>query len=282
MNQLTEAVRKRNASTRGAWDASREHREHVTDQITRGVAAEGNARVCVLGAGNCNEIDLGRLIGVFAEVHLVDLDGDAMRAGVERQGLSADKRVVLHADVDLTGVCDDLSEWSSAVPTEAQVDALIAQTQIQTPPDLGGPFDVVASVSVLSQLILHAVEGLGESHARLQDVVVAIRAQHLRLLFDLTKPGGYGLLVTDVFSSETAPSLGEIDYKLVPGLVQHMAKLGNHFHGLHPTMLISSIISVLDAERTMPSRQVLLPWRWNMGARYYAMMAFKFRRADDA
>ena len=38
------------------------------------LGGDGSRRLCVLGAGNCNDLDLVRLARSFAQVHLVDLD----------------------------------------------------------------------------------------------------------------------------------------------------------------------------------------------------------------
>ncbi|MBI1372936.1 MAG: hypothetical protein GC159_09270 [Phycisphaera sp.] len=282
MNRLTDRTRANNAATSDNWERSADHRRHVTAMITRGFTG-GAARVCLLGAGNCNDVDLAALVATFAEVHLVDIDAGAMSAGVERQGLGGESKIVPHGGVDLTGVWDELAAWSSDTPaTHEQVDAMIGRMRDWPGPDIGGPFDMVVSLSLLSQLIAAAVEALGERHPRLADLVVAVRARHLRLLFDLTRPGGYGLLVTDVFASDTAPMLPQIDDKLVPALVKHMSDHGNHFHGLQPAAIVRAILTELDAEHTMPHRQLVEPWRWTLGERCYAMLGFKYQRAGES
>ena len=44
-------------------------------------------RLCVLGAGNCNDLDLRRLSERFDEIHLIDLDPAALGEAVRRQGV---------------------------------------------------------------------------------------------------------------------------------------------------------------------------------------------------
>jgi hypothetical protein len=59
---------KLNKSSAAAWEPFTSHREKVTALLT-GSAAGG--RLCVLGAGNCNDLDLARLLLAYAEITLV-------------------------------------------------------------------------------------------------------------------------------------------------------------------------------------------------------------------
>src|SRR4051794_13265654 len=101
---IVEELKRRNASTREAWEVSAGHRAQVT-QLLREAARDLPAprRLCVLGAGNCNDLALGMLLDSYDEVHLVDLDADALAAGVNRQGPSARQRLKLHGRMDVTG-----------------------------------------------------------------------------------------------------------------------------------------------------------------------------------
>ena len=83
-NPLVTRQLRLNRETLDNWRLYRSHREAVADLICRPPQA-ASARLCVLGAGNCNDLDLGRFTGRFARVHLVDLDRQAMARGVQRQ-----------------------------------------------------------------------------------------------------------------------------------------------------------------------------------------------------
>src|SRR5690348_15383718 len=61
-----------NAETRDHWDAFAGHRAKVTGLLTSG-GLPGASRLCVLGAGNCNDVDLAALLRAHREVHLVDV-----------------------------------------------------------------------------------------------------------------------------------------------------------------------------------------------------------------
>src|SRR4051812_1713788 len=68
--------------------------------------------VCVLGAGNCFDLDLDALARRYQEVHLVDLDAAALPRAFERQPAATKERLVLHAPVDLSGLLDRIDRWS--------------------------------------------------------------------------------------------------------------------------------------------------------------------------
>src|SRR5690606_18472646 len=111
MNRLVEQPQKLNAGTRDAWEDCPEHREVVTSRLVRTSQAD-RERICILGAGNCNDLDLSALAGAFCEVHLVDLDGEAMHAGLTRQNVEGDSRFVLHEQIDVAAIVPALAHFS--------------------------------------------------------------------------------------------------------------------------------------------------------------------------
>src|SRR3954464_4205546 len=104
-----------NRSTRGQWELYRSHRPHIERLI---VPSQRDGRACVLGAGNCNDLDLRWMSEVFGEVHLVDLDADAVAAGIERQKMSQSGGLRIHAPIDLTGIADLSGAWKDAPPAD--------------------------------------------------------------------------------------------------------------------------------------------------------------------
>ena len=100
-----------NRSTRGQWQMYGAHRRQIERLI---VPTQPGGRACVLGAGNCNDLDLKWMTQVYREVHLVDLDSDALARGVQRQQCENSPRLQLHAPVDLTGVAEIVSQWKQS------------------------------------------------------------------------------------------------------------------------------------------------------------------------
>jgi hypothetical protein len=85
-----------NRQTQDAWLRCARHREKVHSLLMKG-AVTGDASLCVLGAGNCNDLDLSRSLTTFREIHLVDLDLPAMEAAVARHHPPDASRIQLHA-----------------------------------------------------------------------------------------------------------------------------------------------------------------------------------------
>src|SRR5690349_18868166 len=88
-----------NATSRDQWEAFAEHRRCLTALLAREAIA-GRSRLCVLGAGNSN--DLTALLAAHREVHLVDIDSEALLRGAARQGVAKHPRLHLHGGLDLT------------------------------------------------------------------------------------------------------------------------------------------------------------------------------------
>jgi hypothetical protein len=233
----------------------------------------------VLGAGNCNDLDLPALLGAYRAVHLVDLDGEALAAGVARQGLAGHPAVRLHEGLDLTGVLGRLSAWSpgSAIP-EGELAACAEAPLREVRPALPGPFEVATSVCLLSQLLNGVVRTAGEKHPRFLEALRAVRAGHLRLLADLVAPGGTGALVTDVVSSDSFPALAAAPERLLPALLGQLVRERNFFHGVNPAVLASVFENDPAVAPQVTGLEWALPWLWDFGPRVYLVCACTFRK----
>jgi hypothetical protein len=278
MIRLTLAQKQNNADSRDQWQQAGLHRERVMALVDSAVVGQ-DTRLCVLGAGNCHDLDLARLCEQCAEVHLVDLDTDALTAALERQGVSDRPEITLHGDCDLTGIWPQLERWSPDRPTsDAEVDELITAANDFAGLALPGPFDTVVSACLLSQLINAVVVTLGEKHPRFVDAIRAVRHRHLQLLIELTAPGGTGILVTDVVSSDTAPELPWIEASQLSGYVSKLIRSGNFFHGLNPKVIRTYFEKDPEIAAHVAAIEFVPPWLWDFGSRHYVVVAVKFRR----
>jgi len=176
----------------------------------------------VLGAGNCNDFDLCALASQFTEIHLADLDREALEFGVRRASRPAPSSVILHAPCDL------------------------AADRV----DLGGAFDIVISAGLLTQLLLDAADP------------PAVRRRHLQLLFDLVRPGGAFVLVTDVVSSASAPAIRERAERDLPDLLARLIEERNFFTGANPAAIWKQLTE--DPEFTARCARIEShdPWLW--------------------
>ena len=270
-----------NRSTREHWTYFASHRAEIHKLLVTGLrpSAEPAGRLCVLGAGNCNDIDVPALLETFAEVHLVDIDAGAVGAAVERQGVASSPRVRLHGGVDLTGMAARFADWDKAPPTDG--DVLSAAREIVWPgvPDVGGPFDAVLSPCLLSQLVGYASDVLGGSHQRRRELLVALRRRHLRQVTELLTPSGTGLIVCDVASSDGHPELHAAPRSALPAILDRLTYTDRGFDGLSPASMRDAVTSDPLIAPLLATPQLISPWLWTLGPRRrFLVYAMRLRR----
>jgi hypothetical protein len=203
----------------------------------------------------------------------------AMRSCVSRQGAAADASVQPHIDIDVTGVLDRLGHWSPRTAIDdADVTALLDAPLRDVRPRLPGAFDAAASTCLLSQLIASIVDAVGAAHPRFVALVQAIRAAHLRLLSDLVAPGGLGVLISDVVSSESFPPLSTVRNDQLSGVLAPLIEQRNFFHGVNPAAIHHAFRADAFLRVRVEGLQAHSPWLWNLGTRVYAVWALTFRR----
>lgn len=263
-----------NRASAPAWTAFETHRTRVTDLL---MDAPAGGRLWVMGAGNCNDLDLPRLLGRFAEVRLLDLDESAMTAGAARQGVAQEPRLLTEV-LDLSGMLETMESWTPETPLLPSYFEACESAPLEAAPRLAGSEpDLLASVCLLSQIIQTAAAAVGEAHPQFLQLVQALRRGHLRLLAGLARPGGRVLLITDVVSSDTCPELAEATD--LPGLLARLVNARNFFTGLNPAVLFQSFSTDPLLRAQMAEPRLLQPWVWDLGPRRYAVVAVQARRA---
>jgi hypothetical protein len=259
------------------WALYAGHRAHMT-QALLSCAGEGRGRLCLLGAGSCNDVDLERLAQTFSEIHLVDIDPAALARGVARQAPAVSAQLRLHSRVDLSGMDKRLAKWKRRSPTVAQVEAVAASTLQSLVARLPGPFDVVASACVLTQMSFRVRDELGDMHPMLRPVRLSLVATHLNSLFALTAVGGTSLFVSDLVSSNLYP-IGEMDPSgnLIDAM-NEIVQSGTFYHAANPT-LIRDILSAEGLRSLVGEPDLLDPWLWTgrLGRTYF-VYALRMRR----
>src|SRR5206468_8752379 len=143
-SRIAKALAEQVASNRSAaghesWFAT--HRARLTQEIEARAPAEGWGRLCLLGIGNGNDVDLVAAAGKFAEVHLVDLDPEAVGRALARLPETVRDKFVVHAPVDLSGVYDRLEGCSRTPPDSAGIAREAAEAVVRVTGSLPGPFD---------------------------------------------------------------------------------------------------------------------------------------------
>jgi hypothetical protein len=258
-----------NRSTRDHWNDFASHRTEIQNLVLPDLfgAPEADKTLCVLGAGNCNDVDLKALSAGFCEITLVDIDGAALAGAVRRQGVEGSPAICLRGGVDLTGIADLFPQWERSPPDPVVVAAGARRATEAPVPDLGGPFDVVLSPCLLSQLVGYASDVLGRSHPGRRELLLALRARHLRMLVDLMAPGGTGVIVCDVASSTGHPALLDMRKGNLPVYLDRLTYTDRGFDGLSPISMRAALESdPLIAPLLAPVQQIA-PWLWHLGPR---------------
>jgi hypothetical protein len=267
-----------NASSRDQWQQFAEHRRCLTAVLARDATVE-RSRLCVLGAGNANDLDLMTLLAVHREVHLVDIDSDAIADGVARQGVARHPRLWLHGGVDVTAMLGVLSDRTPLSELGlSDLDAMAAWPASRAGVVLPGGFDRVASTCLLSQILETAAHSLGEGHRQLSEVQAALRAGHLRLMARLAAPAGEAVLVTEVVSSKTLTELPALTQEELAGLIPELRRTENHFRKVHPRQLLAAVRADRSV-RPLAVTSLLEPWRWRLHDQTYLVVAISFRLA---
>jgi hypothetical protein len=258
-----------------AWNLYAGHRAHITDLLLR--SAKGG-RLCLLGAGHCNDVDLDQLAAHYAAIHLVDIDRAALLAAVSRQTPAVQAVLHTHAPLDLSGFAHNLKRWKRAAPTARDI-VSASSLAIASLAALPGPFDVVASTCVLTQMSFNARDALGDAHPMLAPLRVSLVKTHLVTLLGLTAPGGTALLVSDLTSGNAFPLADVSSARDLFDVMGDIIEKGAFYHAANPN-LIEEIIRAEPALHAIAGESELLePWLWTGEFdRMYFVYALRFQR----
>lgn len=247
------------------------HRRHLTDLLMAravDVTSGEGPRLCVLGAGNCGDLDLERLASRYRSIHLVDVDTDALERAMSRQSAGTRAALVPVAPLDLSGLLEPLDRWKKLLITPDEVLAHPVHTAESIAQRLGEPFDVVVSACVLSQMHLSVRNVLSDSHRLFQAAGYTLNLTHLRTLARLAKPaGGVALLVSDVATERMAP----LDSSRATGdcfaLLEHQLRTGGVFDAVRPDAIAAIAGDDPSLLRELGTARIVDTWVWQNGPR---------------
>ena len=292
----------RNEATRGASAHYGPHRNRVMQLLGQAAVSEPllggqissfyesepalAGGLAVLGAGNCNDLDLPTLQALFSHVTLIDLDAAACQLAVSRQlGCPPHNRICVAPSTDVSGLVAALENIAKMTAEDRDRASLcdhlkqvLAQQAGANAP--GNLYHCVLSTCLLSPLIDSAVLVLGAETPQLPELIQAIRHQHLLYLINSLTPGGRGILVFDFLSNQTLPDLMQIPEMELPKSLEQAIASRNFFSGLNPFV----IHQLLQSESAFRSRiddvRLTPPWRWSLGSKQFAVAAVTFKRLD--
>jgi hypothetical protein len=120
---------------------------------------------------------------------------------------------------------------------------------------------------VLSQLMHTCNRVLGPETEQLEIIACALVVAHLRLVAQLVRAGGTGVLVTDTVSSESY-ALEELWSERPPlALLDHLEQTGNFLSGTSPSFLRRILRTDEVLKRTVDGPRLVEPWLWRLDER---------------
>lgn len=267
MSRVEEQFEDQRASNQSGlphFDAFRGHREALT-RVLSGSGPGGSERLCVLGAGNAYDLELEQLLTQFAEVHLVDIDAAAVARARARVPEGPRSRLLAHAPLDLSGMFQDIERWGRMQVTPQELMAAPAAGAKRIAAALPGPFDVVASTCLLTQLQLTLLQLLGDRHQLFVALREFLTLTHLRTLAALTKPGGRALLITDLCEANVFPPGRPRDDDDLERLMAELVAKGHVIHSSHPELIRVTLDDDPVLKRCFGAAQLSPPWLWQNG-----------------
>ena len=288
-----------NKSSKNDWKPFSFHREKVMDLVQEAsnkTTVNGNDQKPIaifFGAGNCNDLNLSHLIREFHSIALVDIDDEATRDAVERQledHGEGKENIIVIPSMDLTNVIGVTQSWKhdyNKSPPQGLIEEALYAVSKPVPDDwlqrLGASesrkYDVAVSLCLLSQFADSLAIVLDErSHlTELALLVVSVRRRHFSQVIEALRPGGYGIMIIDMVSSDTLPELVSSGNTEIESLADQAEQTGNFFHGTRRMAVVQSLQS--DFGNIVDNLQIGKPWKWNLGTeREYIVYSVVFRK----
>lgn len=269
--------KRRNQSTLDARELFAPHRHRVMQLIVQAASAPPG-RLCVLGAGNCNDVDLNQLLTAFKEIVLVDVDAGAMESAVASVVPESLRERIRICDIDVSGIYGRLQDEDTKFVHSKSENYLLEllTSGVKIP---YAPFDCVVSSCLLSQVIDSVFLTMGSNHPAIVPIILAIRKQHLRTITQSLVQGGRGLVVFDFLSSQTLPNLMQIDDAQLNQSLIGAINAKNFFTGLNPYAMLAELQTHSDFAGLLSQIRIHQPWRWDIGKRQFAVTAISFSRS---
>lgn len=265
------SLKKESANVPSAWQDFARHRAKIRALLI-GSTTDKGLTLCVLGAGQCADLDLESLVQHFSHITLVDIDGELLRNTVEARGFAESKQITIFGDVDVTGVNSLYSQYERN-PNASTIEKIKSVSESFRIEGLK-QYDVVASTCLLSQLQNHVLEtvGMGDQETFVE-LLAMTRHKHLELMLELTSAGGNAILITDVTSSDAMPELKSLGFDITKPVWDKICG-GNHFHGMNPIVIENDIENFRSGRGELAEFRMCHPWLWNATVRDYACIGY--------
>lgn len=280
----TEQARNNRSST-GSWTLAGPHRRVIMGYLAQASRRAQDGSLTVVGAGNCNDLELASCLRLYKNVRLIDVDRVALVSAVRRQLPRHQDRELLTLETrELTGIMDHLDAWvqagaSRGAPMMTELESRISDAPVSGSLP-GSRSDVVLVPNVLSQLLAVISQRISKADDRALRLLRPLRRRFIEEVIHLIKPGGVAILALDIVSSDSI-RLDDKARSDLPLLSDKLLESGNFFTGCNPYMLENEIEHDFVPDKIW-RLQRLDPWLWTMaGPRSYLVHGLVMHRAYD-
>jgi hypothetical protein len=259
------------------WQRYAPHRHRLMQLVEE---AGTGGKLAIFGAGNASDLELAWLVERFDEVHLIDLDGQALTRARVRHAVKHPERLVLHPDVDLSGFLGQLDAWGEVFPEPGALGAAAVAAAGKLVRELGA-FDVTLSTCVLSQLGLPFRRAWVTSRTAWTHLSSAIMGVHLATLAGSTRRAG--ILVCDVATTQRVPELDRFRDGSGAELAAFVAEQVER-GGLALNPDPRSLLAWLEApglRGLVAAPRVVEPWLWDLGEVRQLVYGHTFRHPPE-
>ncbi|MCW3085858.1 MAG: hypothetical protein JWP12_3224 [Bacteroidetes bacterium] len=259
-----------NKETSQNWDLYTGHRNKVMQSILA-YSPKQATTICILGAGNCNDIDLHLLVKRFQEVHLIDIDTKAILDGICRQNIKDSTQIIIHSE-EFSGIYNKLAEWKQFNPSEKAIGNLLNELNVDNEPAISHyqKFDVVVSVCVQSQ-ITHSINSTLLSSSGKYQLSLAARNSHLNLLLNLTDHG-LVLFINDLVDLKTEFDVSDASDFDLDEVMMSFIKTQNFFTGNNPFAIREMFEQHKIIAPKVKSVDFISSWLWQLTSKKVYMV----------
>ncbi|MCK4873441.1 MAG: hypothetical protein KAS72_12005 [Phycisphaerales bacterium] len=280
---IREECRQWNAASEQLWDQLTPQRQRLTSLAAatlnvpdREEPIPPGGSLAVLGAGNCNDLDLAALAPKFERIDLIDLDSQALEYALERAfGDDRPAHVRAIGDVDLTGL-GKRPRNAPPVPEKA-AGKLLGKLAKHRIAEVSDQYDRVVSSSMIGAIVANVAMTMGQKHKKFREAANAARDGHLQQIVDLLKPGGYGMLALEFASSDIVDELHRYPEEQLMPLFEQLLGEGKFFQGCNP----NAIAKKLQATGQVIAVNGLTPWRYRVGPRVFLVYGVTFLKKPE-
>lgn len=276
-----------NAETKTNHKIYTGHREHSTSLI---LSQGRNGKLLILGAGNCNDVDLVSLSRQFSEMHILDIDADALSYGTKQQLGSKKSNITLHVQ-DVTQFKDAYNTiiekpYSSTINRGIE---LLQTLSFPSLPKYKEYFDVVVSQCMLSQITarIYALRDKENSKSKvrlIETISKKLVIAHLKELIAYLSKGSVGIVITDVVSSEGVGEISDKRMKEILYKCYHDKSADIHGKNIFGTNIVSIFAEHKNELGSLAQFEIHNPlnapfWKWDFSeTRQYIVQGFVFKK----